>query len=305
MENSLQNKYTFIKKLGKGSYGSVKMYREKETKKEVAIKIINFHNEDNFIPQFLYREYTILSIVNHPNIIKVIGRYKNRDNMALVFEYLNSDLHSVIYDNEDTYLKPEIIKEYLYQILKGVEYLHRNLILHLDLKPANILIDSNNRVKICDFGLANTYTVPQKEQNIHVQTYPYRAPEVSLGDSYYCTPADMWSVGCIFFEMAHGYNLFQGKDEDDTFKNLIKIMGTPTSKTWPNVEYLPNYSKCEKNVIGKGVESCNKRLDAKGLDLLKKMLVMNPLNRIYADEALNHVSIFIYITYIGVFCGFG
>ena len=288
MEDNLQNKYKFIKKLGTGAYGSVKKYRDKETKQDVAIKVITFKNEDHFIPQFIYREYTLLSIVNHPNIIKIIKRFKTQNSMAFVFEYLSSDLHSVIYDNEETYLKPEIIKEYLFQILRGVDYLHRNLILHLDLKPANILIDTNNRVKICDFGLANTYTVPPKEQNIHVQTYPYRAPEVSLGDTYYGTPADMWSVGCIFFEMAHGYTLFQGEDEEETFKNLIEIMGTPTSKTWPDVEYLPNYAKCGKNIIGKGLEKCNRRLDAKGMDLLKKMLVMNPYNRIYADEALNH-----------------
>ena len=305
MEPLLNDKYIFIKEIGKGAYGTVGKYKDKETNKEVAIKRVPLA-EGGTIPQFLQRETCILSVLDHPNIIKLLNIINYDGSYYLVFDYIPHNLYDLLYENKEK-LSMIQIKEILYQTLKAVDFIHRSSILHLDLKPGNILVDDNNNVKVCDFGLSSFYYIPQRKHNLHVQTYPYRAPEIFLGDEEYCTPVDVWSMGCILFEAVNGFPLFykNNKEDDDkeeidlieeeVFKVITEIMGTPTNENWFGVTFLKNHSKyCEEKVKGKGLEAVNKRLDKKGMDLLKKMVVMNPEMRIHADEAMKHVRIYIF-----------
>jgi cyclin-dependent kinase 2 len=114
-------------------------------------------------------------------------------------------------------IDPSKIKYFLYQILSGVAECHSKRIIHRDLKPANILIGQNGMIliivdilKIADFGLARTYSIPIRPYSENVVTLWYRAPELLLGLSEYSTPVDVWGIGCIFAEMITKKVLFQG-----------------------------------------------------------------------------------------------
>ena len=106
------------------------------------------------------------------------------------------------------------VKKIIYQLLKGTEYCHERRIMHRDLKPSNLLVNSDaTQIKIADFGLARTMGLPLKTYTHEVVTLWYRAPEVLLGSKIYSTAIDVWSIGAIFYELAHKKPLFPGDSE--------------------------------------------------------------------------------------------
>ena len=104
--------------------------------------------------------------------------------------------------------------------------------MHRDLKPSNILIDPKYNVKIADFGLARTFNLPLKTYTHEVVTLWYRAPEILLGQKVYSTAVDIWSMGCIFYEIAHKKPLFFGDSEIGQIFKIFRMMGTPIDTTW-------------------------------------------------------------------------
>jgi serine/threonine protein kinase len=126
------------------------------------------------------------------------------------------------------------VKKFLYQMLSGIADCHMKRIIHRDLKPANILIDRNgnlliyiDNLKIGDFGLARTYSLPVRPYSQEVVTLWYRAPEILLGSYEYSTPIDIWAIGCIFAEMVTKKVLFQGDSDIDQLYRIFRILGTP------------------------------------------------------------------------------
>lgn len=135
-----------------------------------------------------------------------------------------------------------------------------NRVLHRDLKPQNLLVDSVGHIKLADFGLARSFNLPMRAYTHEVVTLWYRAPEILLGTKLYATGVDIWSLGCIFAEMvrtkfmirselAHYINVFKvlrkplfgGDSEIDQLYRIFRAMGTPNEKTWPGVSQLPDY----------------------------------------------------------------
>lgn len=133
----------------------------------------------------------------------------------------------------------------MYQILSGIEELHDNRIFHRDMKPHNILINSNNQIKIADFGLARNYTIPDRQYTQDVVTLWYRAPEILLSnyyfifililDSEYSIPVDIWSVGCIFYELLTKQPLFRGDSVPDQLTKIFRLMGLPKPHEWEEI----------------------------------------------------------------------
>jgi serine/threonine protein kinase len=113
--------------------------------------------------------------------------------------------------------------------------------LHRDLKPQNLLINKEGNLKLADFGLARAFGVPLRTYTHEVVTLWYRAPEILLGGRQYSTGVDMWSVGCIFAEMATRKPLFPGDSEIDEIFKIFRILGTPTEADWPGVESFPDF----------------------------------------------------------------
>jgi serine/threonine protein kinase len=198
--------------------------------------------------------------------------------LYLIFEYLDKDLRAYMDGLGNKVIEPFKVKKFLYQMLSGIADCHTKRIIHRDLKPANILLDSSNgtppsyidNLKIADFGLARTFSIPVRPYSNEVVTLWYRAPEILLGSMDYCTPIDIWAIGCIFAEMVTKRALFQGDSEQDQLYRIFRVLGTPGEGTWPGViklrDYKTTFPNWSANPIQTVVTGLN--LDALGLDLL-------------------------------------
>ncbi|XP_043089100.1 cyclin-dependent kinase 16-like, partial [Puntigrus tetrazona] len=130
---------------------------------------------------------------------------------------------------------------FLFQLLRGLAYCHRQKVLHRDLKPQNLLINDRGELKLADFGLARAKSVPTKTFSNEVVTLWYRPPDVLLGSTEYSTSIDIWGVGCIFYEMITGRPLFPGSTVEDELHLIFRILGTPTEKSWPGINTNDNF----------------------------------------------------------------
>lgn len=174
-------------------------------------------------------------------------------------------------------------------MLRGLAFCHARRTLHRDLKPQNLLIDRDGNLKIADFGLARTFGIPVRTYTHEVVTLWYRAPEILLGARHYGCAIDMWSVGCIFAEMVTQQPLFPGDCEIDQIFKIFKILGTPTSETWPDAMNLPDFKPTFPRWSPQDLkEIFNGKLDEHGVDLLSRMLTYDPAKRISVRDALRH-----------------
>lgn len=199
-------------------------------------------------------------------------------------ELLGTDLHRLLTSRP---LEKQFIQYFLYQILRGLKYVHSAGVVHRDLKPSNILVNENCDLKICDFGLAR---IQDPQMTGYVSTRYYRAPEIMLTWQKYDVAVDIWSTGCIFAEMLEGKPLFPGKDHVNQFSIITELLGTPPDDVIATI--------CSENTL-RFVQSLPKRervpfaqkfrtQDPVALDLLEHMLVFDPRKRINAAESLAH-----------------
>lgn len=286
---TIGEEYEKIEKVGEGTYGVVYKARHKKSDKIVALKKIRLENEDEGVPSTAMREISILKELRHPNVVYLRDVHLTESRLYLVFEFLSMDLKRYL-DNlpEDEYIDKMLLKSYLYQILEALLFCHKRRIIHRDLKPQNLLIDSNGVIKLADFGLARAFIIPVRAYTHEVVTLWYRAPEVLLGCPRYTTPVDIWSVGCIFAEMATKKPLFHGDSEIDQIFRIFRTMGTPTEETWPGVTSLKAYKNtfpCWKRNVCRALVP---QLDDTGLELLEKMLIYDPHKRLNAKQAVLH-----------------
>ncbi|XP_071439939.1 cyclin-dependent kinase 1 [Hetaerina americana] len=283
------DEYVKIEKIGEGTYGVVYKGKHKLTGHMVAMKKIRLENEDEGVPSTAIREISLLKELQHPNIVSLEAVVMEESKLYLIFEFLSMDLKR----HMDTipkgeYLEPETVKSYLYQILQAILFCHQRRVLHRDLKPQNLLIDGKGTIKIADFGLGRAFGIPVRIYTHEVVTLWYRSPEVLLGTSRYACPIDIWSVGCIFSEMASRRPLFQGDSEIDQLFRIFRVLRTPTEAIWPGVSQLPDYKATFPNWTNNTLNTHVKNLDSDGLDLLQSMLIYNPVQRISAKAAIAH-----------------
>lgn len=283
--------YTKTKLIGKGTYGTVYKAKDAEGREIYALKKIKLQGDDEGIPSTAIREICLLKELNHINILRLLDVIHATKKITLVFEFIDRDLKKVIDATLGEGLSVSTVKSFLYQLLRGVKYIHNYKILHRDLKPQNLLITNDGILKIGDFGLARGYGLPVRNYTHEVVTLWYRAPDVLLGSKNYATSIDIWSIGCIFAEMATGKQLFMGKNNYDQLKKIFHIRGTPNERTYPELEDLPKWGSDEyqfENYPEEDIKKYVPKLDNDGIDLLLKMLQLDPDKRISAGEALKH-----------------
>jgi cyclin-dependent kinase len=158
----------------------------------------------------------------------------------------------------------------LYQLIKGVAYIHKYKILHRDLKPQNLLISKDGILKIADFGLARGYGIPVRNYTHEVVTLWYRPPDVLLGSKNYMTTVDIWSIGCIFAEMVNGKPLFTGVSENDQLKKIFRIRGTLNEKIYPDIKSCSEWNPESFDVYPEDdIKKYVPKMDEVGLDLLE------------------------------------
>ncbi|KAL7419600.1 Cyclin-dependent kinase catalytic subunit [Cryptotrichosporon argae] len=286
---SLDN-YTKLEKVGEGTYGVVYKAREISTGQIVALKKIRLEAEDEGVPSTSIREISLLKeLSKDDNIVKLFDIVHSDSKLYLVFEFLDLDLKRYmdsIGDKEG--LGPQMVKKFTYQLVKGLYYCHAHRVLHRDLKPQNLLINKEGNLKLADFGLARAFGIPLRTYTHEVVTLWYRAPEVLLGSRHYSTAIDMWSVGCIFAEMAMRQPLFPGDSEIDEIFRIFRLLGTPDEEVWPGVKSLPDYKPSFPQWQAVDLRTAVHGLDDHGLDLLQQTLIYDPAHRISAKRALQH-----------------
>lgn len=181
-----------------------------------------------------------------------------------------------------------VSKSYTWQLLQGIAYCHAHRVLHRDLKPQNLLIDSEGQIKLADFGLARAFGVPLRAYTHEVVTLWYRAPEILMGIKYYSMPLDIWSIGCIFAEMVTLRPLFSGDSEIDQLFRIFRTIGTPDERVWPGINTLAEFKSTFPKWPPQDIHKFVPTLDPDGCDLLLKMLTYSPSRRFSAKEAMGH-----------------
>ena len=235
VDRHVQRKYEIVQKLGKGAYGIVWRAFDKKTKEIVALKKIFDAFQNATDAQRTYREIMFLQEMDgHEHIIRLTNVLKadNDRDIYLTFEYMETDLHAAIRAN----ILQEIHKQYiLWQTLKALKFMHSAQLVHRDMKPANLLLNSDCLMKVADFGLARSLLeerTEEKEGSLpltdYVATRWYRSPEILLGSGTYGFPVDMWATGCILGEMFSGKPMFPGTSTMNQLEKIIKVVGRPS-----------------------------------------------------------------------------
>ncbi|XP_039930980.1 cyclin-dependent kinase 10 isoform X1 [Hirundo rustica] len=223
-----------LNRIGEGTYGIVYRARDTLTDETVALKKVRMDNEKDGMPISSLREITLLLQLQHPNIVElkevVVGNHL--ESIFLVMGYCEQDLASLL-ENMQTPFSEAQVKCIILQVLKGLQYLHENYIIHRDLKVSNLLMTDKGCVKIADFGLARTYGMPPKPMTPKVVTLWYRAPELLLGMTTQTTSIDMWAAGCILAELLAHKPLLPGTSEIHQIDLIVQLLGTPNENIWP------------------------------------------------------------------------
>lgn len=300
-------KYEKLEKIGEGTYGTVFKGKNRDTLEIVALKRVRLDEDDEGVPSSALREICLLKELKHKNIVRLYDVLHSDKKLTLVFEHCDQDLKKY-FDSLNGEIDLDVVKSFLYQLLRGLAFCHSHNVLHRDLKPQNLLINKNGELKLADFGLARAFGIPVKCYSAEVVTLWYRPPDVLFGAKLYTTSIDMWSAGCIFAELANaGRPLFPGSDVDDQLKRIFKLLGTSTEETWPGVTQLADYKPFPCKILTKKPKfqkiyqiflsvyhptaswsQVVPRLNSKGRDLLQKLLVCRPTHRINADHAMQH-----------------
>lgn len=302
-------RYDDLKHLGTGAQGVVCSAHDSILKKRVAIKKLYRPFQNQTHAKRAFRELKLMRLVNHVNIIGLLNVFtpqkslKDFQDVYLVMELMTANLTSVI----DLELDHERISYLMYQLLCGIKHLHSANIIHRDLKPSNIVVDRKCTLKILDFGLARSQGNSESHMTPYVVTRYYRSPEVVLGMRYNPN-VDIWSVGCIMGELIRRSVVFCGTDHIDQWNKITELLGTPSeeflARLQPTVrDYVASRPRKEgisferlfpddyfpEDSADHATLNCRQ-----ARDLLSKMLVIDPQERITVDEALRHPYIFLW-----------
>ena len=312
-------RYEVLRIIGKGSFGQVIKAFDHKLKQNVSIKIVR--NEKRFHRQAL-EEIRILTHLkkqdkdNNWNVVHLYENFTFRSHICMTFELLSYNLYEVIKRNKFQGFSLHLVRKFAVNIIICLEALHRNKIIHCDLKPENVLLKTKDKsgIKVIDFG-SSCY----EHQRIYtyIQSRFYRAPEVILGGKYGLA-IDIWSLGCILAELHTGYPLLPGEDEGDQLATMIELLGMPNkeltdvckrTRTFISSRGYPRYCTLVQNEDGtvrlmsgksrrgktRGIPgsrdwkvSLNNCQDANFIDFLKRCLEWDPQKRITPVQALGH-----------------
>eukprot|EP00742_Colponemidia_sp_Colp-10_P002204 GILJ01002356.1.p1 GENE.GILJ01002356.1~~GILJ01002356.1.p1 ORF type:complete len:371 (-),score=65.01 GILJ01002356.1:264-1340(-) len=296
IDKHVLRKYEIVQKLGKGAYGVVWKAIDKKSREVVALKKIFDAFQNATDAQRTFREIMFLQELNgHENIVRLLNVLKaeNDKDIYLVFDYMETDLHAVIRAN----ILEEIHKQYIvYQLLKSLKFMHTAEMLHRDMKPSNILLNSECHVKVADFGLARSVAAPEHDMGSnpvltdYVATRWYRAPEILLGSTKYTKGVDMWSLGCILGELLGGKPIFPGTSTMNQLDRIMEVTGRPTPQDIEAIRspFAATMLESLPPAKPKALAELFPSASSDALDLLRCLLQFNPNKRITAEEALRH-----------------
>lgn len=290
-ERSIEIRYTDAKVVGNGSFGVVYQARLVDSNELVAIKKVL---QDK---RFKNRELQIMQKLDHQNVVKLkyffysSGDKKDEIYLSLVLEFVPETVYRVMrqYTKNKQILPTLHIKLYTYQLMRSLAYIHALGICHRDIKPQNLLVDSESGVlKLCDFGSAKQLI--RGEPNVsYICSRYYRAPELIFGATDYTTQIDVWSAGCVLGELMLGVPMFPGDSGVDQLVEIIKVLGTPTREQICDMN--PNYQEFKFPQIKPHPwpKVFPTRTSSEAMDLIGMLLDYTPLRRLTPIDACVHL----------------
>ena len=290
----MKNKYEVLGIVGEGAYGIVYKCLNKVTNKYVAVKKFK-ETQDKLVQKTMKRELAMLQMLRHENVVEFQESFVSKGNFFLVFEYVEKNLLEVLEESPHG-LSPKLIRSLVYQMCKAVAYLHKNNMIHRDVKPENLLIDENLNLKLCDFGFARKVKLNKNNNNIdtmtdYVATRWYRSPELLLSGGIYGPEVDYWAIGCIMGELADGNPMFPGEDEVDQLDCIIKILGN-LPESLVNMYYENQIYNGKELLHVKKPETLEKRylgiLSPTAIDFMKGLLELDPNKRLSGENVFKH-----------------
>ncbi|XP_010621154.1 serine/threonine-protein kinase MAK isoform X3 [Fukomys damarensis] len=280
------NRYTTMRQLGDGTYGSVLMGKSNESGELVAIKRMKrkFYSWDECMN---LREVKSLKKLNHVNVIKLKEVIRENNHLYFIFEYMKENLYQLM-KHRNKLFPESVIRNIMCQILQGLAFIHKHGFFHRDMKPENLLCMGPELVKIADFGLARELR-SQPPYTDYVSTRWYRAPEVLLRSSVYSSPIDVWAVGSIMAELYTLRPLFPGTSEVDEIFKICQVLGTPKKSDWPEGYQLASsmnfrFPQC----VPINLKTLVPNASNEAIHLMAEMLNWDPKKRPTASQALKH-----------------
>lgn len=301
-QDFILNKHFYLtSKIGRGSHGLICSSTYSETNEETTVaikKIPNAFANKQSCKRTLRELKLLRHLRGHPNIVWLFDTdivfYPNGalNGVYLYEELMECDLYQILRSGQ--HLEDSHFQSFIYQILCALKYIHSADVLHCDLKPKNLLVNSDCQLKICNFGLSCSYSENNEENNrfitSRIASMWYRAPEILLSYREYTKAVDIWSTGCILAELLGRKPIFDGKDYVDQLNHILQVLGTPSEETLQEIasQKVHNYILQFGNIPGTSFENILPRANPEALALLKKMLEFDPKLRITVDEALEH-----------------
>eukprot|EP00752_Nemacystus_decipiens_P003348 g3096.t2 len=275
--------YDILEPIGEGTYGKVWKAKEPGSNIVVALKMIKATDKegnscDGGFPITSIREIRILRTLTHDNIVELLevvtdshGKVEDgkQGDVYMAFEYLEYDLWALA-NSSQVKLTATHIKTYMKQMLDAIAYMHTN--------------------KVGDWGLARSFHDNQRKHTPTVITLWYRPPEVLLRTTRYGPAVDMWSVGCILAELLYESPILPGTHEKEQLNLIYSLCGTPTDESWPDRKELPDwslYAFLAEEHKPRSIQT-KFRFDRLGIDLVDKLLTLDPSKRLSAADALDH-----------------